>query len=343
MYRTLENVTLKNGEQMELGLLLGPDDSSFAQQLRTLLSHKGRIWQWQIEQSLGRQFAAAESRFYVTSRTGTPLANVMTVEARGVGIFGHVFTRPDERRKGLADVIVERLTADFRRRGGRALYLGTGYDSPAYRIYARHGFASMEPRSGCMGLFTGEREAFEKDAFAPSPTRHEPLSFEHWPTLPALAMMRHPARVRIVNMDVLNEASTEGGALPVLMAMDNATDNGRWIGARAHVAVSAKSGVPVAIACAMPEHYFWKEADVLDVFCAPGFEAELPALVEELKLAPERAAVAYADRCWPPRQELLRQLGFRQAAVLQRRFRSGEQAQDVEFWARPAAQSKDAR
>jgi GNAT superfamily N-acetyltransferase len=325
-------VRLKDGEWVELGVLSGPDDSAFARQLRTLLSHKGRIWQWQIEQSLGRQFADAESLFYVVSRGGAPLANVMTVEARGVGTFGHVFTRPDERRKGMADVIIRHLMADFRRRGGRALYLGTGYDSPAYHIYARHGFESVEPGSGHMAWFAQGREAFEKEAFAPAPTKHEGLSFEHWPTLPALAMMRHPARVRIVTMDVVNEATTEGGALPVLMAMSKASDNTKWNGARAQVAMSTKSGVPVAIACAMPEHYFWKDVDVLDAFCAPGFEGEMRALVEELKLAPERAAVAYADGFWPAKQELLRACGFRRAAALPRHFRTAERAQDVELW-----------
>ncbi|HAA73566.1 TPA: hypothetical protein DCE37_00380 [Candidatus Latescibacteria bacterium] len=40
-----------------------------------------------------------------------------------VGLFGHVFTKPEERRKGAANALME----DFRQRGGKALYLGTGY------------------------------------------------------------------------------------------------------------------------------------------------------------------------------------------------------------------------
>lgn len=335
MYERLREVTLKNGEAAELGVLRGPDDSDLARQVRTLLAHKGRIWQWQIEQSLARQFSRAESRFYLACRDGRPLANVMTVEADGVGIFGHVYTRPEERRKGLADAIIRQLSEDFRRRGGRALYLGTGYDSPAYRIYARHGFQSIEPRSGFMAWFARSQEAFEQETFAPAAVRREAFCFEHWPTLPALAIMRHPARVRIVGMGVVNPVITEGGALPVLMAMQHEAEHSEENGARAQVAVSEKSGVPVAVACVMPERYFWQQVDLLDAFCAPGFEAELLPLCERLELSRERTALSYADEFWPARQELLRALGFARAATLPRHFRALGESRDVELWHKP--------
>lgn len=334
MYEKSRDVTLKNGESVELGVMIGPDDSDLARQLRGLLGHKGVIWKWQIEQSLGRVQKGVESRFYIACRGGTPISNVMVVEWQGIGIFGHVYTRPEERRKGLADAIITFLMEDFRRRGGRALYLGTGFDSAAYHIYGRHGFGGLEPGSGYMGWFAQGREAFEKEAFAPAATRQEALTFEHWPTLPALSMMQHPARVRIPTMNVINARSTEGGALPVLMAMHNEANNEKEEGSRAQVAVSQSSGVPVAIACVMPESHFWKDVDVLDVFCAPGFEAELPALVERLQLVPDRTLASYADLCWPAKQEFLRTQGFKRAAKLARYFHTADQTQDVELWTR---------
>ncbi|MGD0089001.1 MAG: GNAT family N-acetyltransferase [Planctomycetota bacterium] len=334
MYRKLQDVTLKSGERMELGVLLGPEQGKLAREVRDLLAHKGRIWQWQINQSLDKQFQDAQSRFYIALRDGKPLANVMTVEAFGLGIFGHVFTRPEERRKGLADKIIGSLMADFRARGGKALYLGTGFDSTAYHIYARHGFKSIEPQSGRMAWFAQSRKTLEAEVFAPAPVRRETLSFEHWPTLPALTMVRHPAHLRVATMEIFGPASTEGGALPLLMAMNKETDCSKWEGGRAQVAVSEKSGAPVAIACAMPEHVFWKQVDVLDVFCAPGFEGELQPLAERLQLSAGRAAICYADSLWPARQEVLRALGFRQAAVLPRFFLVRENPHDVELWIR---------
>jgi len=334
MYGKLQDATLKSGERVELGVLLGPDQSELAQQVRTLLGHKGRIWIWQIEQSLGKQFKDAQSRFYIAVRNGQPLANVMTVEAFGIGIFGHVYTRPEERRKGLSDKLIGCLMGDFRTRGGKALYLGTGFDSPAYRIYARHGFKSIEPQSGDMTWFAQTQEAFEKQVFATSATRHEALSFEHWPTLPALAMMRHPARVRVATMGILGPVSSEGLSLPVLMAMNQDADNKKWEGGRAQVAVSDKSGAPAAIACLMPEPHFPMQVDVLDVFCALGFEGELQPLVERLRLATERTVICYADSFWPAKQEALRALRFNKAALLPRYLRAHEQTQDVELWIR---------
>ncbi|MCY3022888.1 MAG: GNAT family N-acetyltransferase [Planctomycetota bacterium] len=334
MYYGLDSVTLRNGEPAQLGVVLGPDSSDRARHLRELLAHKGPIWQWQIEQSLTKEQAGAESRFYILSKAGRPFANVMVVERRGIGIFGHVYTRPEERRNGAADIIIGCLADDFRQRGGRALYLGTGFDSPAYRLYAKHGFRSVEPESGHMAWFAGGRETFERDAFAPAAVRHEPLAFHHWPLLPALAMMAHPARVRIATMDAVNSASTEGGALPVLMAMNGEAEHGKEHGARAHVAVSEGSGVPVAIACAMPEHYFWEQVDVVDLFCAPEFEAELRPLLATLELGLERAAICYADLFWPAKQDVLRACGFERAVLLKRHLRSHGKVHDVELWTR---------
>jgi GNAT superfamily N-acetyltransferase len=336
MYQKLADVQLKTGETVELGALLGPDASPLATKVKTLLSHKGRIWQWQIAQSLDRDQPETESRFYLLLRQGEPFANIMLVESRRIGIFGHVYTRPEERRKGAAEHLAGRLVADFARRGGRAMYLGTGYDSAAYHIYARHGFRGIEPESGYMAWFAPglERTAFEAEAFAPSWTRHEALEYRHWPTLPALAMMYHPARLRIAGMDVIGPAITEGGALPVLMAMHGEADHTHDNGGRAHVAVSGQSGVPVAIACATPEPHFWKQVDVVDLFCAPGFEEELPALVQALQLLPGRRAICYADLDWPAKQEILAACGFQRAALLERHYRSQGAAQALELWAK---------
>ena len=58
---------------------------------------------------------------------------------------------------------------------GRALFLGTGYDSPAYQIYGRHGFESVEPTSGCMAMYSDSREEFEKWYFEGDTARIQPI------------------------------------------------------------------------------------------------------------------------------------------------------------------------
>jgi hypothetical protein len=67
--------------------------------------------------------------YYILHRDGVPFTNMMNIEYRGVGLYGHVFTKPEDRQKGAASALMPMLMDDFRARGGKALYLGTGYDS----------------------------------------------------------------------------------------------------------------------------------------------------------------------------------------------------------------------
>ena len=329
MYQSLQTITLKTGESAELGVLSGPDNSELARELMALLGHKGEIWRWQIYQSLTQQHAEVDSRFYILSKAGRPFANIMSVEAHGVGIFGHVYTAPDERRKGAADIIQTFQLDDFKRRGGRALYLGTDYDTHPYRLYRKHGFQGAEHGSNYMYWFALGQERFEGDAFEISPTRHEALSFKHWPVLPALAMMKHPARIRILGMNVIGPHSTEAGALPFFAAVDKHDK-----GASAYVAVSEKSNLPVAIACVRPEHYFWEQSDLVDLFCAPDFESELPGLLAHLRLPPGRNLVCYADTFWAAKRQILQNCGFSLSATLKNHMLSAGKAHDVELWSR---------
>ena len=77
---------------------------------------------------------------------------------------------------------------DFARRGGKALFLGTEYDSVAYKMYQRFGFASLEPQSGYMSYYAGSESTFNADFFQPTPVDVEPLSWGHWPYMQPLFM-----------------------------------------------------------------------------------------------------------------------------------------------------------
>ena len=117
MYEQIGNVSLKNGESAELGVVIGPETGELGTSLRALLGHKGKLWQWQIEQSLTQSHPGVESRFYILSKAGKPFANIMCVERAGIGIFGHVYTAPAERRKGAADILHGHQIEDFKKRG----------------------------------------------------------------------------------------------------------------------------------------------------------------------------------------------------------------------------------
>src|SRR5437867_677157 len=99
MYTPISEEGLKSGERMEVGVILGPD-AEWGPRLVPFLGHKSADYAAHIRKSLETPLDDLETRFYVGSIDGRPISQVMIVGARGAGILGHVFTRPEERRKG---------------------------------------------------------------------------------------------------------------------------------------------------------------------------------------------------------------------------------------------------
>ena len=164
MYTALGSVHLKSGEKVEIGVVSGPD-LEWAERVEKLLGHKGPVWQWQNSATVRRELGI-EPCFYLLHRQGEPLANVATFTYRGVGHFGHVWTRPADRRQGAASQLMGLQMAHFGMQGGKALFLGTGYDSAPYHIYASHGFVGLEPKSGQMEYYAQSKARFEAEYFA---------------------------------------------------------------------------------------------------------------------------------------------------------------------------------
>ncbi|HUW55788.1 MAG TPA: GNAT family N-acetyltransferase [Planctomycetota bacterium] len=184
MYQSLGDARLKTGESVEIGVFTSPVAAPFADQLNRLLGHKGWEWVWQIGRSVKGETDELENRFYAARRGDEILSNVSTFEAGGVGILGHVWTPPEERRKGLCTAIFEVLMEDYRSRGGGLMLLGTGYNSPPYHIYRRFGFVGYYEGSGLMRYST--EDDFERRYFAAGETKVVGPTWAAWPKLNAL-------------------------------------------------------------------------------------------------------------------------------------------------------------
>ncbi|MBI2504790.1 MAG: GNAT family N-acetyltransferase, partial [Candidatus Latescibacteria bacterium] len=197
MYTSLGSVSLKRGEAVEVGVVRGPD-LEWAERVEGLLGHKGPIWQRQNAAAVCRECRdlGIEANFYLLHRDGKPLANIATFTHRGVGHFGHVWTVPEDRRQGAASQLMGVQMAHFRQEGGRALFLGTGYDSAPYHIYASHGFVGLEPKSGQMEYYSQTRAEFEEEYFAKGAVQVEEVQWRHWPASAALFLGEFPGAVR---------------------------------------------------------------------------------------------------------------------------------------------------
>ena len=184
MYQLLGDSRLKTGESVEIGVFTSPVADPFADRLNRLLGHKGWEWVWQVGLSLKGETDDLENRFYVARRDDEIVSNVCTFETRGVGMLSHVWTPPEERRKGLCTRIFERLMDDYRARGGGLLLLGTGYDTPPYHIYRRFGFKGLYEGTGIMRYSTDDD--FERKYFAAAETKVVEPTWAAWPKLNAL-------------------------------------------------------------------------------------------------------------------------------------------------------------
>ena len=312
MYAPLGTARLKNGSEMQIGVVEAPD-AAHAEELSAFLKHKGGVWNWHIDRANAEPLDDLETRFYVGKLEGRVIVNIMTVEADGVGILGHVFTKPERRRLGACQAAMERQMQHFRRRGGRALYLGTGYDSPPYRIYQRNGFRSVAPGLGFMSCFPQPR--FAETYFASRPASPRPVRWGDWGPLTALTGLVRADWLRSVLWKMEGPTNFESGFLQLKKQLEEQPEEDYPLRARV---LETEEGARVGVGTLAP-HPLWKNASLLDIFCHPNFWDQAPALIESLK--PSGTVHAYADEASAAKAETLKRAGFAPEARLPNRCR----------------------
>ena len=307
MYERLDEVQLKGGEWVEAGVVIGPD-ADWAERVGDLLSHKGGLWRWQNGECLRRDLGI-EVRFYLLHRGGMPLANMLTVTQGGVGHFGHVYTQPEDRRKGAARALMAMLMEDFRQRQGQALFLGTGYDSAPFQIYHGEGFRGLEPDSGSMEYYVDSGESFRHKWFAPGAVQVRPVSWENWPTSAPLFTGAFPGTVRCAPLGLFGRGSTEGGWLQLL-------HDDSYQGC---VLKHQDSGAIVGAAVA-GGHPLWPHTGLLDIYCHPDFWDMGTELLGALDLPPRDRWLAISDSGCSAKEAVLAAAGFPSGQSLPRRI-----------------------
>lgn len=323
MVRQLARVTLKTGERMRCLLVEEPEES-WAADVQQLLVHKREHVQWHIAQCVAGPLDALETRFYLGVIDGQAVGNIMTVEHGGIGILGHVFTRPDQRRKGIASRIMAALMQDFRERGGRVLTLGTGFDSPPYWIYHGFGFRSIVEGSGAM-WFWSKPEAAEELWQAPL-AGIAPPRWEHWPLVNLLCHQPHGDRLRHAARRLWGQRNFEGDFTKYKQDLEaeDLTILGRVL--------ENEAGLVVGWASVEDDPLWGVAAALLDLFVHPAAWHAAHELLEALPL-PARPVLAYADQD-SPKNELLKTHGFTQVASWQDWLPVGSELHGVNCWLR---------
>ncbi len=151
MIETLGNVTLKTGERLTVKLMQ-PPEPEYGQLLCRFLRHKPDSDFRAIRQRLeGRYVEHCVDRYFTGEIRGRLVAQVWYGYGRGgagIGNFGHTYTAPQFRRRGIMKELLCFLLEDFAKSDATAL-LCTG-DAPASAYYEKIGFEFIDdgPRTG---------------------------------------------------------------------------------------------------------------------------------------------------------------------------------------------------
>jgi len=323
MIRTLHHAPLPDGQRLRVAELQAPA-ASYARAIRRFLQHKGQPWMTHVDLANRGQVDHLRTTYTIGLLGRRIVGNVMIVGDGRVGILGHVFTHPHHRRKGICTELVAAALAQFRAAGGLALGLGTGYRSPAYRIYHGFGFRSVESRSGAM-LLPCQPGALDR-YFAHAPTQPAELRWHHWAGLSLLFMLPAGDQLRSHALRVVGPAGFEGGFL-------HFQAHRQRLDARARVLLTPEGSVAGAALCQRNDR--WPGAVyTLDLFVHPAFRRAAPALLHALPL-PRRAKLqAVIDRPSAARAAALRSQGFRHEATLAKQLRRRGRPVDVLIYGR---------
>jgi hypothetical protein len=311
VYQEMGRIVLKSGERVDAGVVRAPD-LEWASRLEEFLAHKGELLNWQ-NSALLRNDVGIETYFYLLHRDGKTLANIMTAELCGVGFLGHVFTRQEDRRKGACSALMGIQMTHFRARGGKALFLSTGYDSPAYHIYASYGFRGVEPKSGHMAYYIGSKEGFDAEYFGADRAEVRPPAWPHWPASAALFLGDFPGVVRCLPMSIIGRGTTEGSFPRLLRSQEARQAKGEL--PRAQVLVNERTTAVLGLAL-WDWHPLWPGVCLVDVYCHPNFWDRADELLSSLSTPAGSRWLAYADASFDVKCRALLRGSFKRTATL---------------------------
>ena len=343
MYRYLGMAPLKTGEQLQLGVVECPDPSWEAQ-IVPLLGHKGQHTKHHFGAAFAGPLDALETRFYVGTVGGVAVSNAMVVGTHrgpaartpgdGVGILGHVYTRPEHRRKGAFQSLMAAQMEDSRRLGYRALTLGTGFETPPYRIYHGFGFRSIDGAGGKMWWLS--EPAFLEDWFGPGETRVRPLRWDDWAPLNLLSFLPATPGEPRPRSWAFRVRGQGGGMEAAFQQAQRDLSRGSPIAA---LVLESERGASVGWAVLQPDDLTFGDGWLVDLYVHPRFEAGAARLLAALPWPAAAPVRAYTSAPRAPsgddyRTRALSAAGFRVTAPLPDWFAEDGAPLDLQVWTR---------
>ncbi len=303
--------------------------------LLALVWHKGSPWVEDIHRRLQGECAGSRDRFFVGYDGSRPVAmvwyTVSETEPR-LALLGHVYTRPEHRRRGLATRLMETAMAEFARQGGVVVQLFT-YNPETLPFYERLGFETLYASRAMHATDWYLRRPAGSTVlidtwFAPRACRVRPLAAGDLPQYCLLYNLEHRTRLKDRAQEIglgleaelafihSLERSCQGRAACCVL------DNGRTI-----------VGIGSLAACGFPHQ---SHVGLVDYYTHPDF-SESGGQLAESALAERRALgleIVYALCVDDEKRQTFAALGFEHLARLPGHYRVGEELVAADLYRR---------
>ncbi len=122
-------------------LILGPSPARW-KALEELLSHEDGAWLEDLRKRVVEGVDGSQDAIAVIPDGGNLLASACIRRRHDIGVLGHLFTRPAQRQRGRARLLMQALLSWFDMTGGRWLYL-TGPLELAEGLFEKFGFRAL--------------------------------------------------------------------------------------------------------------------------------------------------------------------------------------------------------
>lgn len=325
-----KDVTLRSEEVMRIRCIEPPDEE-YLRKIGQFLAHKGSPW---IEDMLarlrGEKVAYSTDFFFVGEIGGELVGHVWyTVprDTQDVGVLGHVYTRPDQRRKGVCYALTGAVVEAFKGHGGEAMFVLTG-NPELIRICEHFGFKKYNPPEGEGGVYRWlVARDFDERYFAY--TGKPQIKEANWGDLPrfeALYNAPHPWLLKDYILGVYRD--TPFGSSQFLQMIHEAESE--W---GAMLVMSTRQNHVVGAARIVPGRSRWEEhVATLEFFVHPNYFVDIGDLLSKaVEAARDLCDIlrTFAPESDKERHEPLTELGFEMTAVLENQYRIGGRDVDL--------------
>jgi GNAT superfamily N-acetyltransferase len=310
----LPSVTLKSGETAAIYKVIGPEPE-WEERLLSRLSHKGPLWDKPMQQALREGLPGLTMTFYQMRMDDYAIGNLTLVQSleRPVGILQHVFTDPEHRRKGICNHLLTALVDDFAAQSGRAMYLGTGYDTSPFHIYRTFGFEGIGTTGAMVRAFD---DGYPDNFWLPGGTAIRATRWGDWPLLTALYELETGWDLRGYFFGQCGHSSYESAYCKLQEAMEKQQAQ------QVMVLECDETGALAGHAFLAYDEKWPNGPLVLDFFVHPDFTEDSERLLGAIQMPADIKIQSYCDNRADVRAEVLEAIGFKLEATLKNQYRT---------------------